>query len=200
VSSKLSLTSKVDMSIRLAFCGASGTGKTTLAEYASRLWSLPINPVGSRSVAKEMGFDNPYDVDKTPQLRGEFQTRLVQAKMDWEKEHEDFVTDRTTFDNLAYTMMHNFKAVTKDLLDSAIEGGQRYTHVFLCPMDSFFNVGTDPIRIKDRFYHETFELIAHGLTRKYCTKPMVGNIPYRLLTDREWFVRDVLAGRQGARR
>jgi hypothetical protein len=50
--------------VKIAFCGASGTGKTTLAEWVSETYNLPMNPVGSRSVARLMGFDNPYDVDR----------------------------------------------------------------------------------------------------------------------------------------
>jgi len=50
--------------MKIAFAGASGTGKTTLAKYLSEKLDLPFNPVGARSVAKKMGFDNPYDVDR----------------------------------------------------------------------------------------------------------------------------------------
>ena len=49
---------------RLAFCGASGTGKSTLATRLAQELGLDLNPVGSRSTARAMGFDNPYDVDK----------------------------------------------------------------------------------------------------------------------------------------
>ena len=50
--------------MKVAFCGASGTGKTTLARYVSELLSIPVTPVGSRSVALELGFTSPYDVDR----------------------------------------------------------------------------------------------------------------------------------------
>ncbi len=53
-----------DNKIRVGFTGASGTGKTTLAKAIAECFGVPLNPVGSRSVAKSMGFDNPYDVDK----------------------------------------------------------------------------------------------------------------------------------------
>ena len=56
--------------MRIAFCGASGTGKSTLAKWIVenaaelKLDGIELNPVGSRSVAKAMGFSSPYDVDK----------------------------------------------------------------------------------------------------------------------------------------
>lgn len=49
---------------RIAFCGASGSGKTTLATWLAEELGLPLNPVGSRSVARSLGFNNPYDVDR----------------------------------------------------------------------------------------------------------------------------------------
>ena len=61
--------------MRVAFAGSSGTGKSTLARWLvspeGPLAGLPICSVGSRSVAKEMGFvdpetgeGRPYDVDR----------------------------------------------------------------------------------------------------------------------------------------
>lgn len=50
--------------MRIAFCGASGTGKTTLARVIGQELGLSMNPHGSRSTAKKMGFSNPYDVDR----------------------------------------------------------------------------------------------------------------------------------------
>ena len=50
--------------MRIAFCGASGTGKTTLAKWLAEELKYEMNPVGSRSTARRMGFNNPYDVDK----------------------------------------------------------------------------------------------------------------------------------------
>lgn len=63
--------------MRIAFMGASGTGKSTLAQWLvgpdaglEITRGLPICPVGSRSTAKAMGFvgpdgeGRPYDVDR----------------------------------------------------------------------------------------------------------------------------------------
>jgi len=51
--------------LRIAFAGASGTGKTTLAKYVYEVMApdMKFNPIGSRSVSKMMGFNSPYDVD-----------------------------------------------------------------------------------------------------------------------------------------
>ncbi len=55
---------------RIGFAGSSGTGKTTLATWLAEQLGVPLNPVGARSVAAEMGFfdekeqPNPYLVDR----------------------------------------------------------------------------------------------------------------------------------------
>src|SRR5271165_1540913 len=96
--------------IRIGLAGASGTGKSFLANWLSDTYNLPFNPVGSRSVALAMGFASPYDVDKAGK-RAEFQLRLVTEKLAWEAAHDSFVSDRTTMDNLAYSMLHDIYAV-----------------------------------------------------------------------------------------
>jgi len=148
--------------MRVAFTGASGTGKTTLAEYAAKKHGLEFNPVGSRSVAKEMGFDSPYDVDKVGK-RAEFQRRLIASKREWEASHESFVTDRTTFDNLAYLALHDVQAIDADLVAAAIDGLRRYTHIIYCPLNAFFAVGDDPMRVKAQDYHTIFDILLEGL-------------------------------------
>lgn len=154
------------MSIRLAFCGASGTGKSTLATYVQETFGLPFNPVGSRSVSKAMGFESPYDVDKAGK-RAEFQRRLVTEKMAWEAEHESFVSDRTTLDNIAYTMLHDVRAIDAELLRTAVEGLGHYTHVLYCPVEAFCNPGDDAARVKDMTYHELYDVVIKGMIERY---------------------------------
>jgi hypothetical protein len=67
-----------DQPMKIAFCGASGTGKTTLARYISEKYDLPMNPVGSRSTASLMGFKSPYDVDKAN--RAVYRSELLEGR------------------------------------------------------------------------------------------------------------------------
>lgn len=156
--------------MRVTFCGASGTGKTTLAEYVANKHGLEINPVGSRSVAKEMGFDSPYDVDKAGK-RGEFQHRLIASKRAWERSHESFVSDRTTFDNLVYLVLHDVRAVDSSLIYDALNGLERYTHIIYCPVKVFFAPGDDPVRIKSQDYHTIFDLVLVAFLERYYNRP-----------------------------
>jgi predicted ATPase len=176
--------------MRIALCGASGTGKTTLARWLVDKYGLELNPVGSRSVAKEMGFESPYDVDKAGK-RAEFQERLILSKTRWEIDHDAFVTDRTTFDNLVYTMLHEVHSISADHFALAKAGVGRYTHVIFCPLSAVFVPGDDPVRVKDRTYHELFETALWGLIHRefaVSERPlfyasMSGEARYRLVNE-----------------
>lgn len=148
--------------MRIAFCGASGTGKTTLAKWVAETYGVPFNPVGSRSVAKNMGFDNPYDVDKAGK-RAEFQQRLLAEKIEWESQHDTFVSDRTTMDNLLYTMIHDVYSIDDTTIDQAVQGMARYTLVWFCPIKSFLNLGGDPNRVSNKAYHRLYDVTMPAL-------------------------------------
>lgn len=141
--------------LRVAFAGAAGTGKSTLARLLAEHLGVPLCPVGSREISREMGFETPYDVDKAG-LRGEFQRQLLQRKRAWEAEHDTFVTDRTHSDNHAYTLAHD-PSTAGELRTEYAAANRRYTHVFFCPMGSFQDLADDPARHRDRLYHERFE-------------------------------------------
>lgn len=144
--------------MRISFTGASGTGKSTLAQWVRDTYQLEFNPVGSRSVAKDMGYDNPYDVDAAGK-RQEFQDRLLRSKLEWELEHPAFVTDRTPLDNLVYTVMHAPYGPSEDYTSRALGGVARYDVVFYCPLGAFINIDGDPHRVSDMAYHKRYDEI-----------------------------------------
>jgi len=178
--------------MRVAFCGASGTGKTTLAAYVSSTYGVPLNPVGSRSTATRLGFQSPYHVDKASwavyhnrlrdscprdicataaveeflggekTMRAEFQAQLQVDKMAWETSHDAFVTDRSTVDDWAYLCLHDVHAVTAAYTIAAEAHLKRYDLIFFTPMQAFFNLDNDPKRVQERPYHDVFETLCDG--------------------------------------
>lgn len=190
--------------MRVAICGASGTGKTTLAKAIAEEFGLPINPVGSRSVAKKMGFANPYDVDMASEeayenwlrqdghsrdwdgaaqfaierfcdypevarheatCREIFQRRLQKEKIAWEKKHEDFVTDRTTLDDMCYFMLHAPECVDKAFIARAVKHCEIYTTVIWLPVTGpggFVKGLSDPARKGDVNYQRAYEMLLLG--------------------------------------
>ena len=148
--------------LRVAFTGSSATGKTTLAAFVAELLGVPLNPVGSRSVAASMGLSSPYEADRLG-LRAEFQRRMLAEKVAWEAEHESFVTDRTTVDQLAYFTLHDPTAIDDAYLRDTRGGMGRYTHVFQCPVHAFCEPGGDPARRQEFVYHRVYEATLNGL-------------------------------------
>lgn len=156
--------------MKVAFSGAAGTGKTTLAKEVSEKLGLHYVTVGSRSVAREMGYSSPYDVDKDGK-RLEFQIRLLETKIKYENEKKHFVTDRTTLDQLAYTYIHLFECgyleqMPRDVVDGlyakAISHMDTYDVVFFCGMSTFWNPVSDGIRRVSYNYHRMYETLLYG--------------------------------------
>jgi predicted ATPase len=152
--------------VKIAFSGASGTGKTTLARWISEEYGIPLNPVGARSIAAEMGFATPYGADAAGR-RGEFQRRLLVRKLEWEADHDSFVTDRTPLDNIAYTALHSVDSVDEMMLSEAIAGTHWYTLIVMCPLSGFWCTDEDVARMMGRTYHELFEALTFGLIRQH---------------------------------
>jgi len=150
--------------MRIAIAGASGTGKTTLARAISEKYSLPLNPIGARGVALEMGFQNPYDVDAAGK-RGEFQRRLFETKRDWERAHDAFVTDRTTLDNLTYSALHMADQLEDDAVTTYTRSAERYDFIVRVWKRDFQKLD-DGARKTESAYHELYELLLGAIIER----------------------------------
>lgn len=160
--------------MRIAFAGASGTGKSRLARHVSEKFGVEVCPVGSRSVAMEMGYTNPYDVDAAGK-RLEFQSRLFLQKRVWESEHERFVTDRTHLDNLAYSVLHGCApSYSAEEWGVRFDACERYELIIYLPHYAFQHLGGDPHRVKAIGYHLAFDALLEGLLRR-CSNSRVLN-------------------------
>jgi hypothetical protein len=102
--------------------------------------------------------------------RAEFQHRLLTEKRAWEDSHDEFVTDRTTLDNLVYTMFHDIHSVTDKIFESVIQGLHRYTLIIYCPVSAFCQPSGDPSRVPDMTYHKLFDEVLHAMILKYIPK------------------------------
>lgn len=149
--------------MKVGFMGASGTGKTALAEEVARQFGLPINPVGARSVARAMGFASPYDVDRVGK-RAEFQKRFLEEKLAWEEKHSAFVTDRTPMDLLAYTIVEGaIRDIDQRYVDACGEGYLRYDVTFRCPVDAHQVIDPSGVHEPRVHYHRLYEQVLIGL-------------------------------------
>lgn len=173
------------MTHRIAFAGASGTGKTTLARYVADRLALPLAPSAARQAAAEMGLNSPYDADRLdldaerfPHMkpaattrRQELQKLIVHKRIAWQQQNAGgFVSDRTSYDDLAYTLIHCGEPLYAECLTPVFNQDQilapTYTTIVFCPIASFFSLGTDPARNPDLSYHREFERLLLELLDK----------------------------------
>lgn len=198
--------------MKIACAGASGTGKTTLAEWLARETGAPTCPVGSRSVARDMGLvdergePDPYLVDRERRegegprpTRAEFQRRLMASKRAWEDAHPRFVTDRTTLDNISYTILHDVSAATAEQLRSAVEGTRRYDRVLYFPASVYLRVGGDGARVGGkgampeedaRAYQDVFDALLFALLLRH--RPDVIVVPVEGIEARRAWAKEAL--------
>ena len=178
--------------MRIALAGSSGTGKTTIANWIQAKYRLELNPVGSRSVSKAMGFDSPYDVDKAGR-RAEFQTKLLLDKMSWEAGRDSFVTDRTTLDNLLYTALHDVYSVSNETIDLACKALNNYDYIIYFPMNSFCDIAGDPQRVSGVAYHRLYDAALFGFIEKF-SKGSVITLEQSDLEERKTFLEGYIWG------
>lgn len=152
--------------MRAALCGASGTGKSTIALWLSETYGLPMNPIGAMGVAERMGFSSVYDLARAG-LRPKFRANLFGLKTAWEEQTASFVTDRSTLDDLTYGLLHDVSDATKpEYFDAAIAHMARYELVIHCPARVFCAPSGDAKRLVEPRYHRAFDVLLSGLLRE----------------------------------
>jgi len=100
--------------MRVYLVGSHSSGKSTLARYISRKYSLPMIVEVARQVLseQELQLDNlRHDLD----IVDSYQKEVFYRQITEEKKHINFVSDRS-FDNLAYAAQHS--RILPELLNS----------------------------------------------------------------------------------
>ncbi len=156
------------MTNRIAFCGASGPGKTFLTKRLAAALGLELQPSFPRAVAADMGFASPYDVDAAGR-RDDFQKLVLARMIAWQQDHWQvgFVADRSVFDVLTYSHIHCGERTYLECADAVrLHPELRYTRLVVCPIASFFKLGGDHVAYQlgyERILRKMVEAYEHPL-------------------------------------
>lgn len=140
---------------RIILTGASGVGKTTLAELLSSQLGLPIIPELGRDICRELGFDRIGDIPD----QEAFKKSVLDAQIAAENKAASFVSDRSTIDcwvlwqrwNICQAMSYD----TESYYQKAQKQSEKYTHVIFVP--PMFPPAEDGFRWTDADYQQQID-------------------------------------------
>jgi len=96
------------MNKKIMICGASGTGKTTLAKHISEEYGIPYIDTSAKNIWPKFGFENHKDAHTKSTLNKElgmkYQFTILKERGKLLR-GSSFVTDRSFIDNATYMMM-----------------------------------------------------------------------------------------------
>ncbi len=118
---------------RIILTGASGVGKTTLAEPLSKELGLPIIPELGRDICRQLGYERIGDIPD----QEAFKKSVLDAQIQAEDKYAGFVSDRSTIDcwvlwqrwNICQAMSYD----TEAYYEKARKQSEKYTHIIFVP-------------------------------------------------------------------
>jgi len=166
--------------MKIAFTGAGGTGKTTLAEQVSKKWGVPFLTNVAREVMKQKGIENETaQNDMTPEALLDLQYVIFLALKERRASEPAFVTDRLLLDNYVYALRRCGRAMGEDLRQeweqAAIEDLYRMDLVFYCPA-GLFPLKADGMRQADVAHQYLVDSSIYGLLCKHAFDRQCGHV------------------------
>lgn len=155
---------------RIILTGASGVGKTTLAEPLSKQLGLPVIPELGRDICRQMGYER---IGEIPDQEA-FKNSVLDAQIQAEDKLQSFISDRSAIDcwvlwqrwNICQAMSYD----TEAYCDKARKQSEKYTHIIYVP--PMFPPQDDGFRWTDADYQKQIDRITRmtlhewGLTDK----------------------------------
>ena len=151
--------------LRVAFCGAGGTGKTTTAKFIAEQLGLPTFKSASRAVYEARDLTEDLVLKMTDQEKMLLQFDIFAAKESIDK-NPSYVTDRTILDHYAYCLAYcgafmddNRFAEFEDLTRTLMRG--TYTHIFYFPW-GYWTANSDGVRQDRHSWQSMIDAIITG--------------------------------------
>lgn len=186
--------------MRVALCGPSGTGKTTLAKYISEEFNLPFiqgsaSLIMDEKTRKDLNERFNYEPtghkdvinqsSKNPEFGIAFQEELLNSRINKLSPLQSFVTDRSSVDNIAYFLAQCSHNATEEQtaihIVRATEFSNHITHFINIRVVNELGIEDNGSRVTNIYFQEmmgaVFQMVIHEKM----------NIPlYKILTLGIW--------------
>lgn len=154
--------------MKIAIIGSQSVGKSTLAGELSKRLNLPLITELARR----------WNIEKVAQTELiHIQKELLKLQIQEENHNGQFISDRSTIDNLAYWLHNVSPIVDKEencfYIKTALDNVKNYSHIFLLTPE-FYPVD-DGFRNTNIIYQLQIAEVVHTILRLY-------NIPHYRLT------------------
>lgn len=159
--------------MKIGFCGAGGTGKSSVLKALEGKINIPFLPSVARSVYERRGITEPDQLKMTPAQLWELQKDIFDTRIKAERDlAHHFISDRTLIDHMAYCLVRASAGMTEKDFDEYEDKMQRsmdgYRLVFYFPftIESRAHL-SDGFRQTDVTYQVAIDAMINGLLNSY---------------------------------
>ena len=162
--------------IRIALCGASGVGKSTLSERLSHELNVPFVSSSAKKLWNKHNISSHKElIDKTlsdPQWGYDFQVELLDMRAEQFFTQRSFITDRSPIDNIAYMLMQVSHGIPEILVHNYIYKASQ----LLSECDIIYLSWGEHIKLEDdgmRLNNKEYQAYTDGVMRYVLSHPLV---------------------------
>jgi len=175
--------------MKVAFTGAGGTGKTTLATYAAKKWELPFLTNVAREVMQSRGIENESAQNAmSHEALLDLQYAIFLALKERRSSEPAYVTDRLLLDNYVYALRRCGSSMNETLRkaweDAAIADLYQMDLVFYTPA-GLFPLKADGMRQADVAHQYLIDSAIYGLLCKHAFDRQCGHVYVVNMADPE---------------
>lgn len=154
--------------MKIGFCGAGSTGKTTTAKLLEQQFGIPekYQPSIVRGVMERWGVNEKTSLNLRPEQRLGLQIDIFGAKEEQDRTTPNGIFDRTLIDQLTYCLIRCHEtmpdSIFEELRDRAFKSLAQYDILFYFPVFSSMPYEDDGFRVTGRGYQTMQDILMHG--------------------------------------
>ena len=179
--------------MRVALCGPSGTGKTTLAKFISEEFNIPFikgsaslimdaktrKDLNERFGYEPTGHQNVInESSKNPAFGIAFQKELLRCRTLILQQEKSFITDRSPVDNIAYFLTqcsHNATEIeTRGFINNCRELARHLTHIINIKVTNPEGIEDNGSRVTNKYFQEMMDSVFQMVLNKIMMKSSEG--------------------------